>query len=117
MYDWANSAFVTTIITAVFPVYFTRVAAADLPRSQAQVAFFAATTASMTLSAIVSPYLGALADATGWTRRMLAFSLAIGLCATAGLFLVHRGDWMLGAVLFGVANIGASASFVFYDVL
>jgi len=48
---------------------------------------------------------------------MLGRALAVALAATAGLFFVGRGDWMLGAALFVVGNIGISASFVFYDSL
>src|SRR5512138_3135515 len=117
MYDWANSAFVTTVVTAVYPIYFARVAGRDFTLAEAQERFFVATAIAMTVSAIVSPWLGALADASGRSKRMLGWSLAIALASTAGLFFVHTGDWALGLVLFGVANIGASASFVFYDAL
>jgi UMF1 family MFS transporter len=115
MYDWANSAFLTTIVTAVFPIYFAEVAGAPLGHEKATTTFLAATTVGMVVSAVLSPYLGALADCTGRTKRMLGISLALALAATAGMFFVGRGDWMLGAVLFALANIAATASFVFYD--
>src|SRR6185503_8253203 len=53
----------------------------------------------------------------GRSLRMLGVSLAVALAATAGLFFVRTGDWLMGAVLFGVGNVGASAGFVFYDSL
>ena len=117
MYDWANSAFVTTILTAVFPIYFTRVAAKPLGHESATGVFLVATTIGMVLSALLSPYLGALADCSGRTKRMLAVSLAVALAATASLFFAGEGDWRAAAALFAVANIGATASFVFYDSL
>jgi MFS transporter, UMF1 family len=117
MYDWANSAFVTTVITTVYPIYYGRVAGRDLPIAEAQERFFTATAIAMTVSALVSPWLGAVADATGRVKRMLGASLAVALASTAALFFVGPGDWLAGAVLFGIANIGASASFVFYDAL
>ncbi len=117
MYDWANSAFVTTVVTAVFPIYFVEAAAKPLGAERADDVFLWTTTAAMVVSAVMSPYLGAVADATGRSKRMLGWSLAVALAATAGLFFVGAGDWVLGAALFAVGNIGASASFVFYDAL
>lgn len=117
MYDWANSAFQSTIITAVFPVYFVTVAAADLPGSLATERHATATTLALTVVALIAPILGAYADTAAVKKRLLAMFLAIGASATAALWFVGRGDWQLGAVLFIVANIGVSGSFVFYDSL
>ena len=117
MYDWANSAFQCTIITAVFPVYFTTVAAADLPGSLATQRYATATTIALAIVAALAPVLGAYADAAAAKKRLLALFVTVGVCATAGLWFVERGDWQLGALLFIVANIGVSASFVFYDSL
>ncbi len=58
-----------------------------------------------------------LADRTASKRRLLALFMALGAGTTAALWFVQRGDWMLGLVLFGLANIGANGSFVFYDAL
>jgi UMF1 family MFS transporter len=117
MYDWANSTFVTTIVTAVFPIYFAKVAAKPLGPEKATTVFLASTTVGMVVSAVVSPYLGALADCTGRTKRLLGASLAVALVATAAMFFVGEGAWVLGAVLFAVSNIAATATFVFYDSL
>lgn len=117
MYDWANSAFFTTVVTAVFPIYFVRIAAHGMSKADADERLLVATVIAMVTAAVVSPYLGAVADATGRSRRMLAQSLAPAIAATACLFFVRTGDWVLGAVLFGVGNIAASAGFVFYDSL
>ncbi len=117
MYDWANSAFMTTVVTAVFPIYFSSVVAKPLGKERATQVFLWATTAGMVLAALISPYLGALADCTGKTKRMLGCSLAVALLATFGLYFVGEGDWVAGAVLFAVANVAATASFVFYDSL
>ena len=117
MYDWANSAFLTTVVTAVFPIYFAGVVAKPLGKERATQVFLWATAAGLVVSAVVSPYLGALADCTGRTKRLLAGSLAVALAATGGLWFVGEGDWVLGAVLFAVANVAATASFVFYDSL
>ena len=117
MYDVANSAFFTTIIGSVFPIYFASVAAADLDGPTATARFATATTIALAISAILSPFLGALADFRAAKKRFLAGFLFLGVLATAAMWFIHRGDWMLAAVLFILGNIGASASFVFYDAL
>ena len=117
LYDWGNSGFVTTILAAVFPIYFAEVAAGDLPRVEATVRFSAATTLALAISAVLSPLLGAMADRRGERVPLLRASTLIAVAATAALALVGRGDWKLAAVLFAVANIALSASFVFYDSL
>ena len=116
-YDWANSAFQSTIITAVFPVYFSSVAAADLPPAVATERFATATTLALAVVAIISPVLGAYADFAGAKKRLLALFLGLGVLATAMMVQIGRGDWFFAAVLFVLANIGVSGSFVFYDSL
>ena len=116
-YDWANSAFQCTIITAVFPVYFASVAAADLPPAVATERFATATTIALTIVALIAPILGAYADYAGAKKRLLATFLGIGVISTAAMVQIERGDWLLAAVLFVIANIGVSGSFVFYDSL
>lgn len=117
MYDWANSAMVTTIITAVFPIYFSVVAGADLPKGVAAQYFSAASTIGMVIIAILAPILGTLADERPIKKRLLAMFMAIGVSAVAAMYFIQRGDWALAALLFVVANIGANGSFVFYDAL
>ncbi len=117
MYDWANSAFQCTIITAVFPVYYGSVAADGLPGATATARFATATTIALTIIALASPVLGAYADFAGAKKRMLAAFMAMGVASTAAMFLIERGDWRLALALFVIANIGISGSFVFYDSL
>jgi MFS transporter, UMF1 family len=116
-YDWANSAFMTTVVAAVFPIYYDRVAAAGLPEATSTFRFGIATTIALSVVALLSPILGALADAGGLKKRLLAFFAAIGIVATAGLSLVGRGDWALALGLFMLANIGMYGSLTFYDAL
>jgi len=117
MYDWANSAMVTIIIGAVFPVYFTKVAAAELPGPLATQRFALATTLSLVLVAVASPILGALADAAGIKKKLLGLFMTLGVAATALMFFIDRGEWRFAAALFVAANIGVAGSFVFYDAL
>lgn len=116
-YDWANSAFVLTIQTAIFPIYFLRVAAAGLPPDVATRRFAWTTSAALATIALLAPLLGALADYAGLKKRLLGVFLGVGALAAGSLFFVQRGDWLTGALLFGLANIGAQGSFVFYESL
>lgn len=117
MYDWANSAFMVVIITAVFPIYFSSVAAAGLPASTATFRFTIATTVGLAIIAALSPLLGAVADYAAAKKKFLAVFLALGVGSTGMMFFIQRGDWLFAALLFILANIGANGSFVFYDAL
>jgi UMF1 family MFS transporter len=117
MYDWANSAFMTTVVTAVFPIYFASVAAADLDPATATFRFAVMTFVALSAVAVLAPVLGAIADFAGIKKKMLGACLGFGVVATACMFFIERGDWLLAALLFMAANIGVTASFVFYDSL
>jgi MFS transporter, UMF1 family len=117
LYDWANSAFFTLIVAAVYPVFFERYAAAGEAKGVAMSRHAAASFLALALVAVLSPLLGAAADSLGAKKRLLAVFLALGAVPTAGLALVGRGDWPLASALFVVANIGVVGSLVFYDAL
>jgi len=117
MYDVANSAAVTTIVTAVFPIYFAKVAAAELAPARATQALAVANTVSLVAVALMAPVLGSLVDLRPWKKRVLAAFAAVGASAAAALFLVGRGDWWLAAGLLALVSIGLNGSFVAYDAL
>ncbi len=117
MYDWAISALQTTVLVAVFPIYFVRVAAANLPESGATQALATANTIAAVLLAILSPVLGAISDYAAAKKRMLAVSMLIGVAAVAGMFFIGRGDYVLATSLFVLSLVGATASVVFYESL
>src|SRR5581483_8033593 len=79
MYDWANSAFVTTVVAAVFPIYYAQVAAATLDPDDAAFKFSLATTIALVAIAVLSPILGAMADYAAVKKRMLAVFLGVGV--------------------------------------
>jgi UMF1 family MFS transporter len=117
MYDWAVSAVQTTIMVAVFPIYFKKVAAAGLPDAVATGYVATANSVALVLIAVLSPVLGAWADFTGKRKRFLAAFMALGAGATALMFFVRQGDLWLGYWLFVASLLGASGSFVFYEAL
>ena len=117
LYDWANSAMVTTILTAVFPIFYAKVACSDFNETVANRYYATATTIGMIFIAVISPFLGAIADYSARKKQMLGAFLALGLVSVALMFFISRGQWMFASILFILANIGANGSFVFYDAL
>jgi UMF1 family MFS transporter len=117
MYDWANSAVQTTIIAAIFPIYFQKVSAAGLPGPEATSRFAWAATISIVIVAVIAPVLGALADRTPIKKWLLAMFVAIGAAACAWMFFLTRGDWVTALTLYIIANVGVAGSIVFYESL
>jgi UMF1 family MFS transporter len=118
LYDWANSAFATTTMAAVLPVYFSNVAAKGaLSPVQASSAWGFTQTISLLLVAFAAPVLGAIADYGGTKKRFLAVFAALGILAASLMVFVGSGDWMLAAGLFIIGEIGFSGSIIFYDAL
>lgn len=116
-YDWANSAFFTVVVTAVFPIFYMQVVAAELSPQLRRESFATATTLSLLVAALAAPILGALADVSGSKKRFLASFMLLGAGSTAAMFVLGPGDVRLAQWLFGLANFGAAGSFVFYDAL
>jgi UMF1 family MFS transporter len=116
-YDWANSVYFTTVITAVFPSFFSTYAAKGLEPVQATARFGLITTASVAVIAILSPVLGAIADYGGAKKKFLGAFLAIGVVSCAAMVFIGEGDIGLASALFFIGNIGVSGSLVFYDSL
>lgn len=117
LYDCANSAAVTSVVTAIFPIYFAGVAARGFAPARATALFAAITTAALAVVAVLAPLLGAVADVRPWKKRLLAAFAGLGVAATAGLWFVGEGAWVAGAGLFLLVNVGLNGSFVFYDAL
>ena len=117
MYDWANSAVQTTIIAAIFPIFFQKVAAAGKPGPEATARFAWASTWSILIVAVIAPLLGAVADHAPVKKRFLAVFLVIGAVATALMFFITSGAWMFALVLFVIVNVGVAGSIVFYESL
>jgi SAM-dependent methyltransferase len=117
MYDWALSGLQTVITTAIFPIYFVKVAAAHLPGSGGTQLYARANTIALLVVAIVSPLLGAITDYKGNKKGFLAFFTVIGAGGAAGMFFIHRGDVGLASTLFITALIGGSGCLVFYESL
>ncbi len=117
MYDWANSAFVTTMIAAVMPVYYEKVAGKGLGENMATVYWANTQSIGALIVALLSPVLGAIADYSGSKIKFLSFFAILGSIASLLCVLVGEGDWLLASVLVIVGLIGFGAGNTFYDAL
>lgn len=116
-YDCGNSAYFTTVITAVFPAFFASYAAAGMAAGEATTRFGLMTTVAMAIVAIVSPVLGAYGDLTARRKQLLVLFASLGIVATFLLTTISEGGWQWAAVIFILGNLGVSGSLVFYDSL
>jgi UMF1 family MFS transporter len=117
MYDWAVSAMQTTIMAAVFPIYFVRVASAGLAPGRGSQSLAIANAVAMTIVVLLSPVLGAVADRTAAKKKLLALFMAIGVGACAGMFFIGHGEVVLASTLYALAMVGAQGSMAFYGAL
>jgi UMF1 family MFS transporter len=107
----------TTIVAAVFPIYFYRVAGADLPEGVATQRFAVATLVAMVSLALLAPVLGPIADRLAIKKKLLGVFLSVGATAAAAMFFIHTGDWLLALTLFVIVELAVAGTFVFYDSL
>lgn len=117
MYDWANSAFATTIMAAVLPFFYSSVAGANLSKTTASSYWGYTNTVAMLIVAFSAPVLGALADHWGMKKKFLAGFAILGIISTAFLVSVSRGDWLLASFLYILGMLGFSGGNNFYDSL
>jgi UMF1 family MFS transporter len=118
MYDWANSAFATTIMAAVLPIYYSQVAGANLSSAAIATAYWSrGLSISILIVAIISPVLGTISDIKRGKKPFLAIFVGLGILATGLLVLVESGNWMLASILFILGRVGFSGANVFYDAL
>ncbi len=118
LYDWANSAFATTILAAVMPAYYSSVAGATLPSEATATGYWSISLAvSLFIVALLSPILGTISDVVRGKKKLLSLFAGLGIVATGLMVFVGTGDWMLASLLFVLGRVGFSASIVFYDAL
>lgn len=115
-YDWANSAFATTIVAAILPAYFGELAARSMPRNIATAWWGYASAIAMLLSAVLGALLGTASDRLGRRKPIMAALVGLGTLATLGM-AAAAGDWRALLVLFGIAFMCFASANVLYDSL
>ena len=117
LYDWANSAFATTVLAGFFPLFFKRYwsSASDVTVSTFQLGL--ANAGASLVVAVLAPVLGAIADRSGARKRYLLLFAAMGVVMTGCLALVAQGQWPLAIFIYLFALVGFSGGNIFYDAL
>ncbi|MFL2705939.1 MAG: MFS transporter [Gammaproteobacteria bacterium] len=117
LYDWANSAFATTIMAGFFPIFFKSYWASDLSDAESTFAIGSVNSIVGLLIAFSAPVLGALADA-GNSKRKFLFSFAfLGILTTGYLFFIPDSSWKMALIFYGLGVVGFSGGNIFYDSL
>lgn len=114
LYDWANSAFATTVMAGFFPVFYSAITQ-EISAADSQFYFNITLAAASVLIAVSAPILGAVADRGGSRKKFLTFFAGLGILMTGALAWVHAGHWWMGLTLYGLGTVGFSGANVFYD--
>lgn len=116
LYDWANSAFATTVIAGFFPLFFQRYWSAGVPETGITLHLGVGNAVASGVVFILAPILGAVSDG-GRKKRFLLVFMLLGCASTVALSTVAEGAWQSALVLFVLASIGYAGGNVFYDAL
>ncbi|MDD7256451.1 MFS transporter [Bullifex porci] len=117
LYDWANSAFATTVMAAFFPIFFSAYWSMGQDASVSTFFLGIANSIASLVVAALAPFLGAIADSGSYRKKFLIFLAFLGAAMTSCLFLLRAGDWVLAIVFYVISCIGFSGGNTFYDSL
>jgi len=117
LYDWANSAFATTVMAGFFPVFFKQFWSVESSAAQSTFQLGLANSVASLIVVVAAPVLGAIADRGGARKSYLFFFAALGVLTTAALYFVERGAWSVALGLYMCGVLGFMAANVFYDSL
>ena len=116
-YDWANSAFATTVMAGFFPIFYKSYWAIDLSNLESTAMVGYANSLSGLIVVLLAPILGAYADIGTKRKKLLLLFASLGILCTASFYFIPQGEWMLAALLYAIAAVGFSGGNVFYDSL
>ena len=116
-YDWANSAFATTVMAGFFPIFFKSYWAADLTDAESTFVIGSANSIVGLLIAISAPIMGAFADAGNTKKKLLVTFALLGIVSTGYLFFIPESSWKFAITFYAIGVIGFSGGNIFYDAL
>ncbi len=117
LYDFANSAFATTVMAGFFPLFFKQYWSSGVDASVSTSRLGIASAAASTLILVLAPLLGALADAGSYRKCFLGLFALLGVVATASLYFIAQGQWLWALIGLVLGLIGFSGANIFYDSL
>jgi len=116
-YDWANSAFAVTVLTAFFPIMLKRYWSANADPTVTTFELASANSLGSIIIAVLTPALGAIADQSATRKRYLFHFTGLAIVTTAWLAFIGRGEWELAVLMYVLASIGFAGAASFYDSL
>jgi len=117
LYDWANSAYATTVMAGFFPIFFKSYYSTGVEATTSTAHLGFANSISSFIIVLVAPLLGAMADSGSLKKRFLFLFAYLGILMSAALALVNHGEWQLAAFIYILGNIGFMGADIFYDGL
>jgi len=117
MYDWANSAFATTVMAGFFPIFFKQYWSYGVDVNMSTARLGVGNAMASIVVAVMAPILGAMADSGSVRKKFLIIFAYLGVLMTASLFLIKKGDWEWAIFLYVMGIIGFSGANIFYDSL
>ncbi|MDA0986848.1 MAG: MFS transporter [Bacteroidetes bacterium] len=117
MYDWANSAFSTTVMAGFFPIFFKDYWGAGTESTLTTARLGTIISFSSIIMVFMSPILGAISDLKGSKKTMLGIFMFIGAMCCYSMSQINKGDWFSAMFIYGVALLAFEFSLIFYDSL
>lgn len=117
LYDWANSAFATTVMAGFFPVFFKAYWSSASTVQESTFYLGLANSLASIVVAALAPVLGAIADRGSLKRKFLITFAFLGCIMTGGLYMVQADQWQMALLFYITATIGFSGANIFYDSL
>ena len=117
LYDWANSAYATTVMAGFFPIFFKEYWADPNNPNQSTFYLGMANSIYAIIVAAIAPFIGAIADQGSKKKKFLIFFAFMGSIMTGGLCIVNQGHWQMAVLFYMVATIGYASANIFYDSL
>jgi len=116
-YDWANSAFSTTVMAGFFPVFFKEYwSNVESVTLSTWYLGLANSIASIVIAAM-APFIGAIADRASAKKKFLIIFACIGIISTGALWIIQQGQWKMAILLYIIASVGFAGGNIFYDSL
>lgn len=115
LYDFGNSAFATTVMAAVLPVFYYDVAAVGVKENLAASYWGYSQSIAVLIVAVLAPILGAISDYTAAKKKFLRFFAYMGMIASVLLGFVGEGDYIFASLLLIIGTVGFSGGNIFYD--
>jgi len=117
LYDWANSAFATTVMAGFFPLFFSQYWSDTNSVSASTFYLGLGNSIASIIVALLAPILGAIADNGSFKKKFLIFFAFLGVVMTIGLGFIAQGMWPIALLVYIFATIGFSSANTFYDSL